>query len=50
MTRPAAVAILGLLGLSHMPALGLGVCAAVVVLAVAVLDHYLPARVAAHPA
>jgi hypothetical protein len=41
-SRLAAVAILGLLGFAapHLPALGLGACAAVVVIAVAVLDHY----------
>jgi low temperature requirement protein LtrA len=41
-SRIAAAAVLGLLGLADLPALGLGVCAAVVVLAVATLDHYLP--------
>jgi low temperature requirement protein LtrA len=49
-SRIAAVAVLGLLGLAHLPALGQGACAAAVVLAVAVLDHYLPARVVAEPA
>jgi low temperature requirement protein LtrA len=42
-SRLAAVAVLGLLGLAapHVPALGLGTCAAAVVITVAVLDHYL---------
>ncbi|HYA49560.1 MAG TPA: hypothetical protein VEG33_00155, partial [Streptosporangiaceae bacterium] len=42
-SRLAAVAVLGLLGLAapHVPALGLGACAAAVVITVAVLDHYL---------
>jgi len=40
-TRLGAVVVLGLLGLAvpALPALGLGVCAAVVVLAVAALDY-----------
>ena len=49
-SRIAAVAVLGLLGLAHLPALGPGTCAAAVVLAVAVLDHYLPAHAVAGPA
>jgi low temperature requirement protein LtrA len=49
-SRIAAIAVLGLLGLAHLPALGLGTCAAAVVLTVAVLDHYLPARAVAEPA
>jgi low temperature requirement protein LtrA len=49
-SRLAAVAVLALLGLAHLPALGLGTCAAAVVLTVAVLDHYLPARAVAEPA
>jgi low temperature requirement protein LtrA len=41
-SRLAAVAVLGLLGLvaPHVPALGLGACAAAVVITVAVLDHH----------
>jgi low temperature requirement protein LtrA len=41
-SRLAAVAVLGLLGLAapHVPALGLGTCAAAVVITVAVLDHH----------
>jgi low temperature requirement protein LtrA len=41
-SRLAAVAVLGLLGFAapHLPALGLGACAAAVVIAVAVLDYY----------
>ena len=41
-SRLAAVAVLGLLGLAapHVPALGLGACAAAVVITVAVLDHH----------
>jgi low temperature requirement protein LtrA len=44
-SRLAAVAVLGLLGLAapHVPALGLGACAAVVVIAVAALDYHYPA-------
>jgi len=40
-TRLAALIVLGLLGLAApaLPALGLGLCAAVVVLAVAALDY-----------
>jgi PH (Pleckstrin Homology) domain-containing protein len=49
-SRIAAVAVLGLLGLAHLPAPGQGTCAAAVVLAVAVLDHYLPAHAVAEPA
>ena len=43
-SRLAAVAVLGLLGLAspHLSALALGACAAAVVIAVAVLDHYTP--------
>ncbi len=41
-SRLAAVAVLGLLGLAapHVPALGLGACAAAVVITVAVLDYH----------
>jgi low temperature requirement protein LtrA len=41
-SRLAAVAVLGLLGLAapHVPVLGLGACAAAVVIAVAALDYY----------
>ncbi|HEV3291925.1 MAG TPA: low temperature requirement protein A [Streptosporangiaceae bacterium] len=49
-SRIAAVAVLGLLGLAHLPALGLGACAAAVVLTVAVLDHYLLGHAAEEPA
>ena len=43
-SRLAAVAVLGLLGLAapQLSALALGACAAAVVIAVAVLDHYTP--------
>ncbi|HEY6276994.1 MAG TPA: low temperature requirement protein A [Streptosporangiaceae bacterium] len=49
-SRIAAVAVLGLLGLAHLPALGLGSCAAAVVLTVAALDHYLPGHAVEEPA
>jgi low temperature requirement protein LtrA len=47
-SRLAAVAVFGLLGLAapHLSALALGACAAAVVVAVAVLDHYAAGRLA----
>jgi low temperature requirement protein LtrA len=51
-SRLAAVAVLGLLGLAAplVPALGLGACAAAVVIAVAALDYYYPASRRSPPA
>jgi low temperature requirement protein LtrA len=51
-SRLAAVAVLALLGFAapHVPALGLGACAAAVVIAVAALDYYHPAGHRGQPA